>query len=66
MTELTRKSKLKKIYIRKTQLIMLLREYIQTTKTELAYNACIRSNSEATYTLLERTETLIKELKKKS
>lgn len=45
---------------------MLLREYIQTTKTELAYNACIRSNSEATYTLLERTETLIKELKKKS
>lgn len=45
---------------------MLLREYIQTTKTELAFNACIRSNSEATYTLVERTETLIKELKKKS
>ena len=39
---------------------------VQTTKTELAFNACIRSNSEATYTLVERTETLIKELKKKS
>ena len=64
-TELTWKSKLKK-YVSKTQLIMLLWEYVQITKTELAFNACIRSNSEATYTLLGRTETLIKELKNNS